>query len=61
LNDLERPELDARLYGLQSSVRRSTGFTQDRLLTLREAFAKMLRDPNFVAEAKKLVDWNGIG
>ena len=26
---------------------------------LREAFEKMLADPNFVAEAKKLVDWDG--
>jgi tripartite-type tricarboxylate transporter receptor subunit TctC len=31
----------------------------DRLQILREAFAKMLADPNFIAEAKKLVDWDG--
>jgi tripartite-type tricarboxylate transporter receptor subunit TctC len=32
---------------------------QDKLQVLREAFEKMLADPNFVAEAKKLVDWDG--
>jgi hypothetical protein len=32
---------------------------QDRLQVLRGAFEKMLADPNFVAEAKKLVDWDG--
>src|SRR5207344_328763 len=31
----------------------------DRLQILREAFAKMLADPNFIAEARKLVDWDG--
>jgi tripartite-type tricarboxylate transporter receptor subunit TctC len=31
----------------------------DRLQVLREAFEKMLGDPNFVNEAKKLVDWDG--
>lgn len=31
----------------------------ERLQILRDAFEKMLGDPNFVNEAKKLVDWDG--
>ncbi|HVO91273.1 MAG TPA: hypothetical protein VMT22_00440, partial [Terriglobales bacterium] len=32
---------------------------KDRLQTLRGSFEKMLADANFIAEAKKLVDWDG--
>lgn len=35
------------------------GLPRERLQTLRESFEKMLRDPEFVAEAKKLLDWDG--
>ncbi|HEX2227123.1 MAG TPA: tripartite tricarboxylate transporter substrate-binding protein [Candidatus Binatia bacterium] len=35
------------------------GLPAERLQTLRESFEKMLRDPDFVAEAKKLLDWDG--
>jgi tripartite-type tricarboxylate transporter receptor subunit TctC len=35
------------------------GLAGERLQTLRESFEKMLRDPEFVAEAKKLLDWDG--
>ena len=31
----------------------------ERLRTLRSGFEKMLADPEFAAEAKKLVDWDG--
>jgi tripartite-type tricarboxylate transporter receptor subunit TctC len=32
---------------------------QDRLQILRDAFLKMLKDKEFVAEGKKLLDWDG--
>jgi tripartite-type tricarboxylate transporter receptor subunit TctC len=35
------------------------GISAEHLRTLREAFAKMLADPGFSADAKKLVDWDG--
>jgi len=35
------------------------GTSVEHLRILREAFAKMLADPGFGAEAKKLVDWDG--
>lgn len=35
------------------------GVPKERLQTLRESFEKMLKDPEFTAEAKKLVDWDG--
>ena len=35
------------------------GVPSDRLQMLREGFEKMLGDPEFTAEAKKLVDWDG--
>jgi tripartite-type tricarboxylate transporter receptor subunit TctC len=35
------------------------GLPAERLKTLRDGFEKMLSDPGFVSEAKKLVDWDG--
>lgn len=35
------------------------GTSVEHLRTLREAFQKMLADPGFSADAKKLVDWDG--
>jgi len=35
------------------------GSPAERLKTLRDGFQKMLTDPGFVSEAKKLVDWDG--
>jgi tripartite-type tricarboxylate transporter receptor subunit TctC len=35
------------------------GMPRERLQVLRESFERMLRDPEFVAEAKKLLDWDG--
>jgi tripartite-type tricarboxylate transporter receptor subunit TctC len=35
------------------------GTAMDHLRILREAFLKMLADPGFIADAKKLVDWDG--
>jgi tripartite-type tricarboxylate transporter receptor subunit TctC len=35
------------------------GLPADRLRTLRDSFEKMLADPGFAGEAKKLVDWDG--
>jgi len=35
------------------------GTPVEHLKTLREAFVKMLADPGFTADAKKLVDWDG--
>ena len=35
------------------------GIAAEHLRILREAFAKMLADPGFSADAKKLVDWDG--
>jgi tripartite-type tricarboxylate transporter receptor subunit TctC len=35
------------------------GVPKERLQTLRGSFEKMLKDPEFTAEAKKLVDWDG--
>ena len=35
------------------------GTPTEHLRTLREAFLKMLADPGFTADAKKLVDWDG--
>jgi hypothetical protein len=32
---------------------------KERLQILRESFARMLRDPEFTADAKKLLDWDG--
>jgi tripartite-type tricarboxylate transporter receptor subunit TctC len=33
---------------------------KERLQILRDGFDKMLADPNFISEAKKLVDWDGM-
>jgi tripartite-type tricarboxylate transporter receptor subunit TctC len=35
------------------------GVPRERLQVLRDGFEKMLADANFIAEAKKLVDWDG--
>ena len=35
------------------------GSPGEQIKTLREAFVKMLADPGFTADAKKLVDWDG--
>jgi len=35
------------------------GTATEHLHILREAFTKMLADPGFIADAKKLVDWDG--
>jgi tripartite-type tricarboxylate transporter receptor subunit TctC len=35
------------------------GVPGERLQILRDSFEKMLADPNFIMEAKKLVDWDG--
>ena len=35
------------------------GVAPDRLQTLRESFARTLKDPDFAADAKKLLDWDG--
>lgn len=35
------------------------GVAQDRLQVLRESFARTLKDPEFAADAKKLLDWDG--
>jgi tripartite-type tricarboxylate transporter receptor subunit TctC len=35
------------------------GLSKERLQTLREGFEKMLKDGEFAAEAKKLLDWDG--
>jgi tripartite-type tricarboxylate transporter receptor subunit TctC len=35
------------------------GVPKERLQILREGFEKMLKDPEFNAEAKKLLDWDG--
>lgn len=35
------------------------GVPKDRLQILRDAFEKMLTDPSFLTEARKLVDWDG--
>ena len=35
------------------------GVPKDRLQILRDGFEEMLADANFIAEAKKLVDWDG--
>ncbi len=35
------------------------GVPKERLQILRDSFDKMLADPNFIVEAKKLVDWDG--
>jgi tripartite-type tricarboxylate transporter receptor subunit TctC len=35
------------------------GLPRERLQTLRDGFDKTLKDPEFVAEAKKLLDWDG--
>jgi len=35
------------------------GVPKERLQILREGFERMLKDPEFVAEAKKLLDWDG--
>ena len=32
---------------------------RDRLQTLRESFERMLKDPEFLSEAKKQLDWDG--
>ena len=37
----------------------SPGIPSDRLKILRDGFEKMLTDPGFLTEAKKLVDWDG--
>ena len=36
------------------------GLPKERLQTLRESFERMLKDPEFAAEAKKLLDWDGM-
>jgi tripartite-type tricarboxylate transporter receptor subunit TctC len=35
------------------------GLSKERLQTLRESFERMLKDGEFAAEAKKLLDWDG--
>jgi hypothetical protein len=35
------------------------GVPKERLQTLRDGFARMLKDPEFAADAKKLLDWDG--
>ena len=35
------------------------GLPKERLQMLRESFERMLSDPEFAAEAKKLLDWDG--
>ena len=35
------------------------GMPKERLQILRESFERMLRDAEFAAEAKKLLDWDG--
>jgi tripartite-type tricarboxylate transporter receptor subunit TctC len=35
------------------------GVAPDRLQILRESFARTLKDPDFAADAKKLLDWDG--
>jgi tripartite-type tricarboxylate transporter receptor subunit TctC len=35
------------------------GVPKERLQVLREGFERMLKDPEFVAEAKKQLDWDG--
>lgn len=35
------------------------GVPKERLLILRESFERMLKDADFAAEAKKLLDWDG--
>ncbi len=37
----------------------SPGIPPERLKILRDGFEKMLTDPGFLTEAKKLVDWDG--
>jgi tripartite-type tricarboxylate transporter receptor subunit TctC len=37
----------------------SPGVPKDRLQTLRDSFERMLKDAEFAAEAKKLLDWDG--
>jgi tripartite-type tricarboxylate transporter receptor subunit TctC len=37
------------------------GIFPERLLALRDSFEKMLADPAYITEAKKLVDWDGVG
>jgi tripartite-type tricarboxylate transporter receptor subunit TctC len=36
------------------------GVPKERLQILRESFERMLKDPEFAAEAKKLLDWDGM-
>jgi tripartite-type tricarboxylate transporter receptor subunit TctC len=36
------------------------GVPKERLQILRESFERMLKDTDFAAEAKKLLDWDGI-
>jgi tripartite-type tricarboxylate transporter receptor subunit TctC len=36
------------------------GVPKERLQILRESFARMLKDPEFAADAKKLLDWDGV-
>ena len=36
------------------------GVPKERLQILRESFEKMLKDAEFAAEAKKLIDWDGV-
>jgi tripartite-type tricarboxylate transporter receptor subunit TctC len=36
------------------------GLPRERLQTLRDSFERMLKDPEFAAEAKKLLDWDGM-
>jgi tripartite-type tricarboxylate transporter receptor subunit TctC len=35
------------------------GMPRERLQILRESFERMLKDAEFAAEAKKLLDWDG--
>src|SRR6266576_189087 len=37
----------------------SPGIPRERLRLLRDGFEKMLKDTNFLLEAKKLIDWDG--
>jgi hypothetical protein len=36
------------------------GISPERLHVLRDSFEKMLADPAYITEAKKLVDWDGV-
>ena len=49
----------ARLHRIRPPPSLPPGTPVEHIKTLREAFVKMLADPGFTADAKKLVDWDG--